>query len=147
MEATAAMRSMIERWEGLRLAAYQDSVGVWTIGYGHTGPDVHPGMTISTADADNLLVADLRKFEFAVSGMVSNHPTSQNQNDALVSFAFNLGSGALSDSHLLRYHNAGDFQAAADEFPKWDHAGGKVLTGLLRRRQGERAVYSTGAYA
>lgn len=140
------MRHMIEQWEGLRLQTYRDSVGVATIGYGHTGPDVHDGEDITEAQADALMTADLHKFEVAVSSMVDMAPTSQQQFDAMVSFSYNLGSGALAGSSLLRYHKAGQFEAAAGEFVKWDHAGGQVLAGLLRRRQGEAAVYLNGTY-
>src|SRR5580698_3923670 len=130
------MRHMIEQWEGLRLQTYRDSVGVATIGYGHTGPDVHDGEDITEAQADALMTSDLHKFEVAVASMVDMAPTSQQQFDAMVSFSYNLGSGALAGSSLLRYHKAGQFDAAAGEFVKWDHAGGQVLAGLLRRRQG-----------
>lgn len=140
------MRAMIEAWEGKGLEAYQDSVGVWTIGFGHTGPDVHPGQTISSEQADALLAADLHKFEMAVLSMVDMAHTTQNQFDALVSFAYNLGSGALAESSLLRYHKQGQYNAAAGEFVKWDHAGGQVLAGLLRRRKGEAVVYISGQY-
>ncbi len=140
MNTSATMRQMIEGWEGLRLSAYQDVVGVWTIGYGHTG-GVVPGETITQAEADTFMSNDLHTFEVAVTDYVGSAPTSQGQFDAMVSFAYNLGSGALKNSTLLKKHNAGDFQGAADEFLKWNHAGGQVLAGLTRRREGERARY------
>lgn len=142
MQTSDAMQKMIEGWEGLRLKAYPDPASggdPWTIGYGHTGPDVYPGVTINAAQADELLEADLRRFETAVGGMA--HTPTQGQFDALVSFTYNLGEAALEHSHLLQYHNEGKFAAAADEFLKWDHAGGRQLSALTKRRQGERAVY------
>lgn len=145
MVTSAAMRSMIEGWEGLRLTAYLDAVSVLTIGYGHTGPDVRPGMMITQKQADALLASDLARFEAAVNAHAKS-PT-QGQFDAMVSFAYNLGEGALENSTLLRMHNAGNFAGAADEFLKWNHAGGQVLAGLTRRREGERAVYLNGAFA
>jgi lysozyme len=142
---TDAMRKMIETWEGCVLTAYRDMVGVLTIGYGHTGPDVTPGITITAEQADTLLTNDLHKFELSVNGMCGSAATTQNQFDALVSFAFNLGAAALKTSTLLKLHLAGDYAGAAAEFPKWDHAGGEVVPGLLKRREGEAAVY-TGTY-
>lgn len=144
---TAAMRRMIEDWEGLVLTAYRDVVGVLTVGYGHTGSDVIPGLTITAGQADTLLSNDLHKFEVSVNAMCGEAATAQNQFDALVSFAFNLGAAALKTSTLLRLHLAGDYDGAAAEFPNWDHAGGQVVAGLLRRRQGEQAVYLNGTYA
>jgi len=146
LTTSAPMRRMIEQWEGLRLQTYSDSVGVLTIGYGHTGPDVHEGQDITDTQADVLLSFDLHKFETAVSNMLDGAPTSQTQFDALVSFAYNLGAGALKSSSLLHYHQEGQYGLATAEFPKWDHAGGRVLAGLLRRRQGEAAVYLYGKY-
>jgi lysozyme len=147
MNTSSAMRSMIENWEGCELEAYQDMVGVWTIGYGHTGSDVHEGETISTADADQLLTNDLHRFETAVTSLVADATTSQQQFDAMVSFAYNLGAGALANSKVLAFHKAQDYEAAAADFVQWDHAGGKVVEGLLRRRQGEAAVYLDGTYS
>ena len=144
---TAQMRSMIEGWEGCELTAYRDPVGVLTIGYGHTGSDVTPGLTITQAQADALLAQDLHRFEISVNGLCGTAATTQNQFDALASFAFNLGAANLKTSTLLKYHLAGQYQQAADEFLKWDHAGGQVLPGLLRRREGERAVYLNGTYS
>lgn len=142
-----AMRQLIEGWEGCRLAPYQDSVGVWTIGFGHVGDDVYEGCDpISQEMADQLLAADLGRFEVAVNGMVAD-ATMQQQFDAMVSFAYNLGEGSLRGSTLLRMHNAGDYDGAAQQFGRWNHAGGQVLAGLTRRRAGEAAVYATGDYS
>lgn len=145
MQTSSMMRSLIESWEGCKLEPYQDSVGVWTQGFGHTGPDVYEGCDpISQEQADQLLAADLVKFEGYVENLCP--VCSQQQFDALVSFCYNLGQGSLAGSSLRRYHNAGDYTAAAGEFGKWNHAGGQVLAGLTRRRAGEAEVYSTGTY-
>ena len=131
---------LIKQFEGLRLTAYQDMVGVWTIGYGHTGPDVKPGLTITQQQAEQLLINDLVQFERRVNDLVTVQ-INQNQFDALVSFAYNLGVGALQKSTLLRLLNAGSYKPAADEFPRWNRAGGNVVAGLTRRRYAERQIF------
>jgi len=131
--------NLIKSFEGLRLKAYLDSAGVWTIGYGHTR-NVHPGQVINEAEALGLLRADLQRFEDCVSEMVT-HELTQGQYDALVSFAFNVGCGALKKSTLLRKLNAGDTAGAAQEFGRWVHAGGKRLRGLERRREAEKSLF------
>lgn len=136
--------SIIKQFEGLRLTAYQDSVGVWTIGYGWTHPvdgkPIRPGMTIKEETAERLLRTGLVGYESDVSKLVKVKLT-QGQFDALVSFAYNLGARALSTSTLLQKLNAGDYAGSADEFPRWNKAGGKVLPGLTRRREAERALF------
>lgn len=140
----AAGLDIIKHFEGLRLKAYQDSVGIWTIGYGHTSmagpPDVKPGMTITTAEAEEILKRDLGIFEKGVDDAVTVSVNS-NQFSALVSFAFNVGLSALRDSTLLRKLNSGDYSGAADEFPRWVYADGTQLPGLVRRRNAERALF------
>jgi lysozyme len=144
---SAPMRQLIEGWEGCRLEPYADAVGVPTVGYGHTGDDVSLDMDPITQEvADQLLEADLQNFEDAVNGMVID-ATSQQQFDALVSFSYNLGESSLRGSTLLRMHNSGDYQGAAGQFARWNHAGGQVLPGLTRRRAGEAAVYANGDYS
>lgn len=135
--------ALTQKFEGLRLTAYQDQVGIWTIGYGHTGKDVHPKLTITQEQANNLLMQDVASAVAAVNRLVTV-VFNQNGFDALVDFAFNLGNNALSGSTLLRKLNAGDFAGAADEFPKWCHAGGKLVPGLLRRRQAEQRLFQQG---
>lgn len=130
---------LITAFEGCELKSYQDAVDVWTIGYGHT-KGVRPGMTITQAQAEQLLQEDLEEFEAAVEDAVSIDLNS-NQFAALVSFCFNLGAGSLFDSTLLRVLNAGDVHAAANEFPRWNKAGKQVLLGLTRRRLAERALF------
>ncbi|MFV3380265.1 lysozyme [Pseudomonas sp. NY15354] len=135
--------SLIKSFEGLRLQAYQDAVGVWTIGYGATR-GVKAGMSISKEQAERMLLNDVQRFEPEVERLVTV-PLSQNQWDALVSFAYNLGSANLESSTLRRLLNSGDYAAAADQFPRWNKAGGKVLAGLARRREAERALFLEAA--
>lgn len=130
---------LIKQFEGCRLTAYLCPAGVWTIGYGHTG-SVNKGDAIDEDEADILLRADLRRFERSVSKLVGV-PLSQGQFDALVSFAFNLGGGALQRSTLRQKLNRGDYDGAAEQFMKWTRAGGRVLAGLVRRRQAEYELF------
>lgn len=136
--------TLIKEFEGCRLTAYQDSVGVWTIGYGWTQPvdgkPIRAGMTIKQETAERLLKTGLVSYESDVSRLVKVGLT-QGQFDALVSFTYNLGARSLSTSTLLRKLNAGDYAAAADEFLRWNKAGGKALNGLTRRREAERALF------
>lgn len=132
--------ALIKQFESLRLATYKDSVGIPTIGWGHTGPEVKMGQKITQEQAVGLLRADVAKFERAV-GRVVRVVLNQNQFDALVSFSFNVGAQALEDSTLLKKLNAGDVQGAADHFPRWNKAGGEVLAGLTRRRAAERSLF------
>lgn len=136
--------ALIKEFEGCKLTAYQDSVGVWTIGYGWTQPvdgkPIRAGMTIKQETAERLLKTGLVSYESDVSRLVKVGLT-QGQFDALVSFTYNLGGRSLSTSTLLRRLNAGDYAGAADEFLRWNKAGGKVLNGLTRRREAERALF------
>lgn len=131
---------LIKNFEGLELKAYQDVVGVWTIGYGSTGDHVKPGLKITEKEAEELLMQDLERFEDGVSRIVDVDLNS-NQFSALVSFTFNLGVGALEKSTLLRKLNSGDYKGAANEFERWVFAGGKKLAGLKRRRKAEKALF------
>jgi lysozyme len=130
---------LIKHFESCKLTAYQDSVGVWTIGYGHTG-DVSPGTQITQAQADQLLQDDLARFESAVVDAVTV-AIDDNQFGALVSFSFNLGARSLQRSTLLKLLLQGDVQGAADQFLVWNRAGGQVLRGLTRRRSAEQALF------
>lgn len=138
--------NMIKSHEGLRLRAYQCPAGVWTIGYGSTYA-VTQGLEISEADAEGRLRRDLRTAERAADRLVQVD-LSQGQFDALVSFTFNLGAGALESSTLLRKLNAGDYEGAQAEFPRWRNARvNGVLTplpGLVRRRADEAALFASG---
>lgn len=130
---------LIKSFEGLRLSAYKCPADVWTIGHGTTA-GVKPGQTITKERAEELLREDVERFEAQVLRLVKV-PLSQGQFDALVSFTYNLGAGNLSNSTLLRLLNAGDYAGAADQFDRWNKAGGKVLAGLVRRRAAERALF------
>jgi lysozyme len=132
--------ALTQQCEGLRLTAYQDSVGVWTIGYGHTGSDVHPGLTILSEQATELLKNDVETAVAAVNKLVTVQ-LQQHQFDALVDFVFNLGSQRLAGSTLLRKLNAADYAGAAEQFLVWVRAGNQVLPGLLARRKAERAMF------
>ncbi len=147
MKVSAAGRKAISAHEGVRLKAYPDpatNAEPWTIGVGHTSaagpPKVYKGLTITTAECDEILSRDLATFERAVLKLVTA-PLNQNQFDALVSLAFNIGAGNLGKSTLIRKLNARDYRGAADQFTVWNKAAGKVMTGLVRRRAEERALF------
>lgn len=146
MKTSAAGRAAITQREGCELTAYQDSVGIWTIGVGHTSaagaPAVRKGMKITKAEADEILSRDLALFEKAVNAAVKV-PLNQNEFDALVSLAFNIGAGAFKKSTLVKKLNAGDKAGAADQFLRWNKAGGRVLKGLVKRREAERKQFLT----
>lgn len=130
-------------FEGLRLKAYDDGVGVWTIGYGTTvinGVKVKKGDTCTAEQAKSYMAQDLKKFESAVNTAVKV-PLNQNQFDALVSLTYNIGNGAFKSSTLLKKLNAKDYKGAAAEFPKWNKAGGRVLAGLVKRRKAEMELF------
>lgn len=135
--------SLTEGFEGVRLTSYQDQVGVWTIGYGHT-KGVADGMTCDQAQAEQWLLDDVAEAEAAVNHLV-HIALSQEEFDALVDFTFNLGIGNFASSTLLKKLNDRDIQGAIDEFVKWDRAGGIEVAGLLRRRQAEAALFTLGA--
>ena len=139
MSLSQAGLNLIKSHEGLRTTAYQDPVGVWTIGYGHTGT-AKPGQKITEAQAEQLLRQDVGWAQDAVRKNVKV-PLTQGQFDALVSFTFNLGAGALGRSTLLKKLNAGDYAGAQAEFGKFVHAGGRVLPGLVRRRNEEAQMF------
>lgn len=132
--------NLIKHFESLELNAYQDSVGVWTIGWGHTGTDVIEGKTITEEEAENLLKEDLSKFEKAVNNSVTI-ALNENQYAALVSFTYNLGIGNLQSSTLLKLLNSKDSFNASKEFVKWSKAGGNRLEGLVKRRLSERNLF------
>lgn len=133
-------KQAIKTAEGLRLTAYLDGGGVWTIGYGHTGADVRGGLTIPLSEAERLLTRDLRVAEGHVNDAVKVKLT-QNQFDALVSFVYNVGGGAFRSSTLLKLLNAGDYEGAASQLPRWNKDNGKVVNGLTNRRHEERDLF------
>lgn len=135
--------SLIKSFEGLRLKSYQDSVGVWTIGYGATR-GIGPGMSISNEQAERMLMNDIARFEPELDKL-AKVPLNQNQWDALMSFVYNLGAANLGSSTLLKLLNAGDCAGAAEQFSRWNKAGGQVLAGLTKRRASERQLFVGGA--
>lgn len=132
--------ALTKEFEACRLAAYKDQGGIWTIGYGHTWPEVKDGLIITQAQADDLLEADIASAVGCVRRLVKS-AIHQNQFDALVDFTFNLGCSSVAGSTLLRYVNEGRFEEAGVEFLRWDHVHGAVVKGLARRRQAEADLF------
>jgi lysozyme len=144
--------AVMHHFEDCKLSAYPDPGSKngepWTIGWGHTGPEVKPGLVWTQSQADAAFLEDLRRFERDVASLVKV-PLTQGQFDALVSFAYNVGSDidadtiaeGLGDSTLLCKLNAGDYEGAAQEFNKWNKNDGKVMRGLVRRRAAEEALF------
>ncbi|WP_336276960.1 lysozyme [Bartonella sp. CB178] len=141
--------ALIKQWEGLRLHAYRDSAGVWTIGYGHTSqagkPFVQEGMRLTERQAENLLQKDLKQFENTVEQAVAV-PLTDEQFAALVSFCYNVGMKAFCNSTLLKKLNEGDYESVPIELQKWTRAGKKRLQGLVYRRAAEAGLWTKGAY-
>ena len=139
---------LVQHYEGCKLTSYQDSVGVWTIGWGNThyqdGTPVKHGDTITQQQADDLFKFYLQQFYDEVSNMLE-YELADTEIGALTSFAYNIGIGNLKSSTLLKKINADpDDPTIQQEFEKWDHAGGVVLPGLLKRRKSEAYLYFTG---
>lgn len=132
---------LIKSFEGLKLKAYQDSVGKWTVGYGHT-KGVTPGMRISIEQAERYLAEELAVIEDEILTLVKV-PLNENQLAALESFIYNLGIGAFAGSTMLRMINKGDYENAAVQFKFWIHAKGKILPGLIKRREAEAKLFLT----
>lgn len=143
MKTSQAGIDLIKHWEGLRLSAYKDAAGIWTIGYGHTNShEASDGNRITESEAEALLRLDIVSAELAVCNHVKA-PLNQAQFDALVSFVFNLGAENLRQSTLLRHLNDANYALAAAEFGRWVYAGGKPLQGLAARRAAERALFES----
>jgi lysozyme len=130
---------LTECFEGDILTSYKDQRGIWTIGYGHTAY-IRPGMTITQQQAEELLAVDIQTAVRCVNDAV-NVPLTQSQFNSLVDFAFNIGETSFRHSTLLREINTGHFPQAIAQFNLWDHCGGVVNAGLLRRRQAEAAEF------
>lgn len=130
---------LIKKHEGLRLSAYQDIGGIWTIGYGHT-KTAAPGKKITQAQAEALLKSDLKSAESDVLKLVKV-PLKQNEFDALVSLVFNIGGTLFSTSTILRLLNQGNKSAAVNEFGKWVNVKGKRVQGLVNRRNDEAELF------
>ena len=140
MEISQNGINLIKNFEGCRLTAYKCPAGVWTIGYGHTGQNVHAGLKITQEQAEKYLKDDLIVQCNNVTKLVKV-PLTQNQFDALVSFEYNVGYGALAGSTLLKFLNNKKYNDAAAQFGRWVYAGGKKLVGLERRRAAEKELF------
>ena len=145
MKVNKAGIDLIKRFEGKRLKAYKDSVGVWTIGYGHTSmagsPKVKPGMRITEKEAVDILVNDVNKFARGVERRLKIN-VNANQFAALVSFAYNVGLGNFKRSSVLKRTNEARFKDVPGRLMLWNKAGGKVLKGLTRRRKAEGELFA-----
>lgn len=149
MKVDAAGERLIKSFEGCKLAAYPDPAtggDPWTIGYGATGPDIKKGLVWTQAQADARFTHDVGKFAAKVVALLGSAPTTQGQFNALVSLAYNIGTGNLASSTLLRLHKAKDYEGAANQFGKWNRANGQVMTGLTRRRAAEAKMYRGQAW-
>lgn len=163
-----AAKAIIKKWEGFgkvrtdgKVQAYPDpgspmgrgtypvngplvaKGAPWTIGYGTTGPGITRGTIWTIQECETAFAKHIAQFSAAVDKLVTGHPTTQAQFDALVSFAYNVGTDALAGSTLLKKHRAGDFAAARLEFGKWINSGGRPVEGLKNRRAEEAALYAT----
>lgn len=152
MAASREAIDLIHSFESLRLQAYRDPGSrdglPITIGWGSTsdlqGRPIKLGDVWTREQADAKFAQDLAAFEAGVNRLLDGAPTTQNQFDALVSFAYNVGLAALGGSSLLRFHKAGDYHAAKNAFASWKYSGGKVMPGLVRRRAAEAELYGRG---
>lgn len=139
MKISAEGLALIKKFEGCELEAYQDAVGVWTIGYGHI-KGVKEGMTITKQQAEEMLEEELVEYENYVKEAVK-YQLDQCMFDALVSWTYNLGPSNLNSSTLLKVLNAGDYDGVPEQIKRWNKAGGKVLQGLVRRREAEALLF------
>ena len=130
---------LLKHFEGCELKAYQDSVGVWTIGYGHT-KGIYEGLEITQSEAEKMLQDELPEYEGYVTDKVVPM-LQQHEYDALVCWVYNLGPTNLSSSTLLKRLNAGEFKDVPFQMKRWDKAGGQPLLGLTRRRNAEALLF------
>ncbi len=135
---------LLTTFEGCELESYDDGVGVWTIGYGHTA-GVVPGINITQAEADEFLRQDLEEFASYITDLVQVD-LNADQFSALVCFCYNIGPQAFHESTLLKQLNSGDFEGAAHQFPRWNKGGGEPMLGLTRRRLAEQALFRSAAW-
>ena len=145
MRISDAGVNLIKAFEGCKLEAYQDSIGVWTIGWGHTGPvngeKIAAGLTITEADAEELIYNDIAQFEDGVNKLTQELDITQGMFDALVCFSYNVGLGNLAKSTLLKLLKQNKVLEASEQFKVWNKAGGKELAGLTRRRNAEAELF------
>lgn len=143
MSALDEALALVKRWEGLSLEAYPDpgtGGDPWTIGWGSTGPGIAKGVKWTQKQADDRLASDVRRFLVGVQHALHRLATDK-QLGAMTSLAYNIGLGAFQNSTLLRKFNAGDISAAAEQFSRWNRAGGRIMKGLSNRRADEAAVF------
>jgi len=140
MKTSEEGRALIKKFEGCELEAYQCSANVWTIGYGHT-QGIKEGDVCTQEDADRMLEEDLEEFEGYVQEAV-NVPLEQHEFDALVAWTYNLGPSNLRSSTMLKRLNDSNFDQVPSEMRRWNKAGGKVLDGLVRRREAESLLFT-----
>lgn len=141
MKASQNAIDLIKRFEGFSPEPYLCPAKVWTIGYGSTHGITKNTPPVTEQQAEEMLLSDLREFEHDINDLVKV-PLTQNQFDALVSFVYNVGSGAFRKSTLLRMLNQGKYDKVPYELARWNKAGGKILPGLTRRRAAEAALWS-----
>lgn len=142
MKTSADGIYLMHKYESCKLTAYKCPAGIWSIGYGETGPHVTEGMVITQEQADSLFEMRLAsEFEPGVMRLLGETKVLQCQFDALVCFAYNVGISALRESTLLRMLKSGNVEGTADQFLRWDKAAGKRMLGLYRRRVSERALF------
>lgn len=144
MKVSDCGKEFIKSFEGCRLRAYDDGVGVWTIGYGRT-TNVQRGDIITQEQADEWFEEEIDQFANKVQALLL-HDVSQNEFDALVSLAYNIGVGAFSRSTLLKRLNEKNYLQAAAQFDVWNKGGGQVMRGLVRRRAAERRIFESAEY-
>jgi lysozyme len=146
MEVSERGIDLVKGFESFSPKSYRDVAGVWTIGYGTTridGDPVQPNMTCTQEEADEWLRNDINEHFREASEFISPDVTlNQNQVDALASFVYNVGVGNFKESTLLKLINSGDMEGAADQFIRWNRAGGRVYPGLTRRREAEAELFS-----
>lgn len=142
MQYTLSGLHLTQGFESCRLQAYRDQRGIWTIGYGHTR-GVFPGMVITQAQADALLMQDVQFATLMVNYAV-RVPLTQDEFNALVDFCFNIGGSAFAHSTLVKILNTRNYAGAAAQFERWDFVAGKQCAGLLRRREAEVQEFDGG---
>jgi lysozyme len=153
MTPSQSCKKLIQQFEGCAtrtpdgsFEAYPDPASggdPWTIGWGSTGAQIKKGVVWSQQQCDDHFDAHVLEFGSKVAAAIGGAPTTQDQFDAMVSLAYNLGVGNLQSSTLLKKHKAGDYTGAAAEFARWNKAQGKVMPGLTKRRAAEAALYAS----
>jgi len=143
MNTNQAGIDLIKRFEGFKSAAYRRNPGVWAVGYGHVGPDVHAGLSIDEDEAERLLRHALGYYENGILSSLGGAVTTENQFSAMVSLAHSTGLGEFKSSSVLSFHREGKPNCAAQCFLLWNKEGGRVTAPLVRRRKAEAELYLT----